>query len=180
MVRGPTHLSHIAGVLFAMIVGVTAAGPVHADEMTTEETRAIMTEFLEYLHSGKQEDIVKFSAFYADDVEAHYHTTGPLGKYFFGREAFMNFYLNWAEQINFEHGIKVDRYWVVVEGNIAVVRNRTRAHRFGAPFVQEYVHIYYWEDDKIVRMEGFNNAEAQKSAQDIAKRKAADRAAMNQ
>ena len=178
MVRGSTHLSHIVGVLLAMVIGMTAAGAVQADGMTTEETRAMMTKFLKYLHSGKQEDVVKFSEFYADDVEAHYHTTGPLGKYFFGREAFLNFYLKGAEEVNFEHGLKVDRYWVVVEGNIAVVRNRTRGHRYGAPFVQEYVHVYYWEDDKIVRMEGFNNAEAEKSAQDIAKRKAANKAAM--
>lgn len=179
MVKRAIRLPHIAGALFTMIIGMSTPTAVYAGEMTTEETRALMTKFLEYLHSGKQEDIVKFSEFYADDVEAHYHTTGPLGKYFFGREAFLNFYLKAAEDVNFEHGLKVDRYWVVVEDNIAVVRNRTRGHRYGAPFVQEYVHVYYWEDDQIVRMEGFNNAEAQKSALDIAKRKAADKAAMN-
>ena len=177
MVRGSTHLSNIVGILL-MFIGITATGSVYAAEMTTEETRAITMKFLKVLHSGNPEDIKRFGDFYAEDVEAHYHTTGPSGKYFFGREALVNYYLNGSKEMNLEHGLKVDRDWVVVQGNMAVIRNSLRGHRYGGPFNQEYVHVYYWEDNEIVRMEAFNNSAAAKAARDIGKRKAADKAAL--
>ena len=168
MSKRSTHLFHIVGVLLAMIIAMSPT--VHADEMTTEETRAVMKEFLKYQHSGKKEDMDKWGAFYADDVEAHYHTTGPLGVYFFGREGFMDWYKKGAEAVNFETGMKVDLRALIVEGNVAVVRLRNRSRIMGAPYVQEYVHIYYWEDNKIVRMEGFVNGEASKATRDIARK----------
>ena len=172
MVKRSKHLFHVVGVLLAMIAGMTVTGAVFADEMTTEETRALMKEFLKYQHSGKEEDIDKWGAFYADDVEAHYHTGGPAGVYFFGREGFVNWYKEGGEEVNFETGMKVDLRALIVEDNVAVVRLRNRSRISGAPYVQEYVHIYYWEDNKIVRMEGFVNGEASKATRDIAKRMA--------
>ena len=178
MVRKSTPPFHIVGALLAMIIGMTATGAVYADKMTTEETRKLTMKYLEVMHSGEHEDIKRFGDYYAEDIEAHYHTTGPSGRYFFSREAFVNFYLNGAKSLNYEHGIKVDRHWVVVQDNVAVVRNTTRAHRYGGPFNQEYIHVYYWEDGEIVRMEAFNNGEAKKSARDIGKRNAANKAAL--
>jgi|GEM_PF-3993066 len=159
-------------VRFVAVLAMSAAfaSPVFAEGMTTEETRALMKEFLKYQHSGKKEDMDKWAAFYADDVEAHYHTTGPLGVYFFGKKGLVKWYKDGAEHMNFETGMKVDLRALIVEGNVAVVRLRNRSRMMGAPYVQEYVHIYTWEDNKIVYMEGFNNGEASRATRDIAKR----------
>lgn len=142
------------------VLGAAFANSALAEGMTTEETRAVMKEFLKYHHSGKEEDIDKWGAYFADDIEAHYLTTGPLGEYFFGREGFVNWYKGLAEGVDFSTGMKIDVRWIIVDGNVAVVRSRNRGRRNGVPWVQEYVHIYTWEDQKIVYMEAFYNGAA--------------------
>ena len=165
-------MKKILRIVAVFALSAIFANSVVAEGMTTEETRAITKKFLKYQHSGKEEDIDKWGAFYADDVEAHYHMGGPAGVYFFGREGFVNWYKEGGEEVNFETGMKIDLWALIVEDNVAVVRFRNRSRISGAPYVQEYVHIYWWEDNKIVRMEGFVNGEADKLTRDIAKRMA--------
>ncbi|MEL7199833.1 MAG: nuclear transport factor 2 family protein [Pseudomonadota bacterium] len=157
----------------ALLVGAILSSPAVAQEMTTEETRALMTEFLRYHHSGKEEDIDIWGAYFAEDIEARYHTTSPLGVYFFGREGFVNWYKGLAEGVDFSTGMKIDVWSIVIEGNVAVVRSRNRGRRNGIPWVQEYVHIYTWEDGKIVYMEAFYNGEATRAYQRLAREAAA-------
>ena len=150
----------LTGCAIAILLGLAIANPTFAAEMTTEETRALMKEYLKYHQSGSADDLEKWGAFYADDIEAHYHTTGPLGHYFFGREGFLAWYKGLSEGTNYAAGLKVDHRALIVDGNLAVTRYRVRSRRNGAPYVNEYVHIYTWEDQKIVHMEAFYNGAA--------------------
>ena len=111
--------------------------------------------------SGKEEDLENWPRYFADDIEVHYHTVGPLGQYFFGKEGFLHWYIGIvAKGTDFWAGVKVDRVQVGVDGNTAILRLRVRSRRNGAPYINEYVRILTWEDRKIVRMEVFQNGAA--------------------
>ena len=56
--------------------------------------------------------------------------------------------------------MKIDVGVIIVNGNVAAVRSRKRERRNGIPWVQEYVHISTWKDQKIVYMETFYNGAA--------------------
>lgn len=153
-------ITKIIRIVVFVAVSAAFANSVFAGGMTTEETRALMKEFLKYQHSGKEADIDKWGTYFAEDIEAHYHTTGPLGEYFFGREGFVNWYKGLAEGVDFSTGMKIDVRSIIVDSNVAAVRSRNRGRRNGIPWVQEYVHIFTWEDRKIVYMEAFYNGAA--------------------
>lgn len=162
-------IDKLAKILIAFALGLVLSSTAYSEDMTTEETRALMEEFLHYHHSGKEEDIDKWGAYFDDDIEAHYHTTGPLGVYFFGREGFVNWYKGLAEGVDFSTGMKIDVRSIIVDGNVAAVRSRNRGRRNGIPWVQEYVHIYTWRDQKIVYMEAFYNGAASDAYKDLVK-----------
>ena len=49
----------------------------------------------------------------------------------------------------------------IVDGNVAMIRFRARSRsQSGAPYINNYVHIYTWEDGKIVHFEAFYNGAA--------------------
>lgn len=154
-------MKKIIGLVGIFALGVAFANPVLAKVMTTEETRAVMQEFLTYYMSGKEEDLEKWPTYFADDIEVHYQTTGPFGQYFFGKEGFLNWYLGIvAKETDFWAGVNVDKQRLWVDGSTAILRLRVRARRNGAPYVNEYVRIHTWEDRKIVHMEVFYNGAA--------------------
>ena len=88
-----------------------------------------MQEYLKYQQSGNLEDYPKWGAFYAEDIEVHYHTTGPLGVYFFGQKGFVEWYRQLAEGVDFSTGAKADHKALIVDGNVAVVRFGVRSRR---------------------------------------------------
>lgn len=153
-------MNSLIKLVVVSVLGAVVSTAALAEPMTTEETRVLMQEYLKYQQSGKLEDYPKWGAFYADDIEVHYHTTGPLGMYFFGREGFVEWYRQLAEGVDFSTGAKADHRALLVDGNVAMVRFGVRSRRNGVPYINEYVHIYTWEDQKIVYMEAFYNGAA--------------------
>ena len=173
MVNHYRRIALLAGLTLAVVFGSGMTEKAFAEEMTTEETRALMKDYLKYHQSGDPSVIDKWGAYYADDIEAHYHTVGPLGHYFFGKEGFLDWYKRLSENMDFSAGMKVDHRALIVDGNVAVIRHRVRSRqKSGVPYINEYVHIYTWRDGKIVFMEAFYNGESGRAAGEIAKRMA--------
>ena len=96
--------------VFVVALGGFVGGTAFADPMTTEETRALVEAYAKHRYTAfsTPEEIDRWGAYYADDVEVHYNTTGPLGHYFFGRKGFLDWNKRLTVGTDFEAGVKVD------------------------------------------------------------------------